>query len=419
MRRYTLLLFLLTVLSADIFAQTDNNTNLQTDSLKSDSLEMEALRLTGVSVTDGNAVTLLMTGHDKFEDLFKYVKEAKRFIHMEYFNYRNDSINTILINLLHQKAQEGVEVRVMYDAFGNSSNNQPFSRAKHDSIRSLGIQLEKFDPINFPWVNHIFPRDHRKIVVIDGTTAYTGGMNVADYYIDGLEGIGPWRDMHMRIHGPAVDDLHRIFVKMWAKQTGYLLTGARYFPANRPKVGNARVAIVDREPNVTNRSIRHLYISMLDNAKRCVKIINPYFVPTVTVRKAIHRAIERGVDVQIMVSEKSDIPLTPDASHYWAYNLAQRGAKVYMFQAGFHHTKAMMVDDTFCTVGSSNLDSRSLRYDYEVNTAIFDRDVTMQLVNMFEEDKKHSILLDETKWNRKTTWKKGVAWFGHLLTPFL
>ena len=414
MMRYILVLAVCTLFSVSTFAQSDAVTEL-----KSDSAEIADLQKTGVSVTKGNSVTLLMTGHDKFEDLFKYVREAKSFIHMEYFNYRNDSINSLLIKLLHQKADEGVEVRVMYDAFGNSSNNQPFSRAKHDSICSLGIQLEKFDPINFPWVNHIYPRDHRKIVVIDGETAYTGGMNVADYYIDGLEGIGPWRDMHMRIHGPAVDDLHRIFTKMWAKQTGYLLTGARYFPAKHQKVGNARVAIVDREPNVTPRSIRHLYISMLDNAKKCVKIINPYFTPTITVRKAIRRAVERGVDVQIMVSEKSDIPLTPDASHYWAFNLAKHGAKVYMFQAGFHHTKAMMVDDTFCTVGSSNLDSRSLRYDYEVNTAIFDRDVTMQLVNMFEDDKKNSVLLDEAKWNQKSTWKKGVAWFGHLLTPFL
>ena len=249
--------------------------------------------------------------------------------------------------------------------------------------------------------------------------AYTGGMNVADYYIEGLEGIGPWRDMHMRIEGPAVNDLHDIFVQMWAKQTGYLLSGAKYFPVHSEKEGNVRLAVVDRHPRTGNKAIRQLYVSMLDNAKKNVRIINPYFVPTRSVRKAIERAIKRGVDVQIMVSEKSDIPLTPDATHYVAWQLAKKGATVYMFQNGFHHTKIMTVDDEFCTVGSANLNSRSLRYDYEINMAIFDHATTMEMVNMFEDDKKSSVILDQEKWNQKTAWKKGVAWFGHLLTPFL
>lgn len=386
--------------------------------MRSDLMEMQTLKNLGFNVTDGNMVYLLKTGHDKFEDLFKYVAKAEKFIHMEYFNYRNDSINSILIHLLHQKAQEGIEVRVMYDAFGNSSNNQPFSRAKHDSICALGIQLEKFDPLNFPWLTHIYPRDHRKIVVIDGQVAYTGGMNVADYYIEGLKGIGPWRDMHMHIEGPAVIDIHKIFIKMWAKQTGQLLTGIRYLPPCEKK-GNIRMSVIDREPNVTNRSIRQLYISMLDNAQKNVKIVSPYFMPTASLRKAIKNAVKRGVDVQIMLSEKSDVPMTPHVVHFWGRQMAKAGVKVYLYQTGFHHTKIMTVDDSFCTIGSSNLDARSLRYDYEINTAVFDKDITMQLVNMFEEDKKESVLLDDAKWQKISAWHKFVGWFGHILTPVM
>ena len=386
--------------------------------MRSDLMEMQTLKNYGLNVSDGNLVYLLKTGHDKFEDLFKYVAKAEKFIHMEYFNYRNDSINSILIHLLHQKAQEGIEVRVMYDAFGNSSNNQPFSRAKHDSICALGIQLEKFDPLNVPWLTHIYPRDHRKIVVIDGKVAYTGGMNVADYYIEGLKGIGPWRDMHRHIEGPAVIDIHKIFIKMWAKQTGQLLTGIRYLPPCEKK-GNIRMAVIDREPNVTNRSIRQLYISMLDNAQKNVKIVSPYFMPTASLRKAIKNAVKRGVDVQIMLSEKSDVPMTPHVVHFWGRKMAKAGVKVYLYQTGFHHTKIMSVDYSFCTIGSSNLDARSLRYDYEINTAVFDKDITMQLVNMFEEDKKQSLILDDTKWENKSAWHKFVGWFGHLLTPVM
>ena len=137
------------------------------------------------------------------------------------------------------------------------------------------------------------------------------------------------------------------------------------------------------------------------------------------VRDALRRCIDRGVDVQIMISEKSDIPLTPDASHYVGRQMAKLGAKVYMFRGGFHHSKIMMVDDSFCTVGSSNLDSRSLRYDYEVNTVIFDPKVTAQLLDMFETDKKNCVLLTNEYWKSKTTWKRFVSWFGNALTPFL
>ena len=385
---------------------------------QSDSEEIKYLGLHGIEVTEGNEVHLLKSGHDKFTDMFEAIRQAKQFVHLEYFNFRNDSIAGLLFDLLAQKAREGVEVRAMYDAFGNASNNQPISRHQHDSIEALGIRLVKFDPIRAPWVNHIIPRDHRKIVVIDGQIAYTGGMNVADYYVDGLEGIGPWRDMHMRIEGEAVNHLHKIFAKMWAESTGEMLVSAKYFPMHTPK-GNARVAIVDREPRLTNEAIRQLYISMLDNARTRVRLINPYFVPTHSVRDALKRCIDRGVEVEIMLSEKSDIPLTPDASHYVGRLLQKRGAKVYMFRGGFHHTKMMIVDDKFCTVGSANLDSRSLRCDYEVNTVIFDPDVTSQLVSMFEADKKSSVLMDTGYWQDKTTWKRFVAWFGNLLTPVL
>lgn len=411
-------LLLLCLLPVSLYAQQDDVTSADVEDVGTDLMEVRDLRSMGLNVTDNNTVWLLTNGHDKFEDLFKYVRQARRFIHMEYFNYRNDSINSILINLLRQKAEEGVEVRVMYDAFGNSSNNQPFSKAKHDSICNLGIQLEKFDPIRFPWVNHIYPRDHRKIVVIDGLVAYTGGMNVADYYINGLEGIGPWRDMHMHIEGPAVTDIHKIFIKMWAKQTGQLLTGVRYLPPCEGK-GKVRMAVVDREPNVTNKSIRKLYISMINNARHNVRIISPYFMPTTSLRIAIRNAVKRGVDVQIMISEKSDIPMTPDVVHYWAYKMAKAGATVYMYQEGFHHTKIMTVDDSFCTIGSANLDARSLRYDYEINTAVFNKEITMQLVNMFEKDKEQSLILDDNKWSRKSAWHKFVGWFGHLLTPVM
>lgn len=390
----------------------------KTDTTRSDSAVASFLRSNNIRITDGNDVKLFMHGHDKFVDLFSEIKQANNFINLEYFNFRNDSVANSLFDLLAEEVRRGVEVRALYDAFGNASNNKPIKSAKHDSILSTGIKLYQFDPLKFPWITHIYPRDHRKIVVIDGRTAYTGGMNVADYYIEGLPGIGPWRDVHMKIKGPAVNDLNSIFRTMWQKETGEVIDSAKFFPEPQ-SAGDKRLAIVDRRPHDRNKIIRHLFISMLDNAKHKVRIVNPYFVPTHSVRKAIKRTIKRGIDVEIMLSSKSDIPLTPDASHYVGNVLEKRGAKVYLFNGGFHHTKVMIVDDQFCTVGSANMDSRSLRYDYEVNTVIFNKETTLELVNMFEQDKLASTVLTRDVWKNKTAWKRFVAWFGNLLTPVL
>lgn len=369
----------------------------------------------GIEVTSGNSVAFFGTGRDKFEDLFAEIRKAKSFVHLEYFNFRNDSIAWLLFDLLIEKAKEGVEVRALYDGFGNMSNNRPIKRKMQDSINSLGVHLCQFRPIKFPWLNHVYPRDHRKIVVIDGKVAFTGGMNVADYYITGTEQVGPWHDLHMHIEGPAVNDLHYIFCKTWYRVTDEALVGKKYFPDHRP-VGDTKLAIVDRQLGKSSDAMRDMYVNMLNSAKKSVKLINPYFVPTHKVRKALKDAIDRGIDVQILVSEASDEPLTPDVIQYICNNLVKRGATVYMFQGGFHHSKMMIIDDIYATVGSSNLDARSLRYDCEVNTVIFDKERTQWLTNHFEKQKESCYVFKNGDWKNRAKWKRFVGWSGNLLT---
>ena len=161
-----------------------------------------------------NSVTLLMNGQEKFDDMFRAISQAKSSVHLEYFNFRNDSIASRLFEILVRKAREGVEVRALFDSFGNSSNNRPLKKRHLEELRSHGVEIYEFDPLRFPWVNHVFHRDHRKIVVIDGKIAYTGGMNVADYYIKGTKQVGEWRDMHCRIEGDEVNTLQSIFLRI-------------------------------------------------------------------------------------------------------------------------------------------------------------------------------------------------------------
>ena len=409
----------------------------------SDSLIRHQLEEYGISFSSDNSVVLLFSGQEKFDDMFEAIRQARQSVHLESFNFRNDSIASLLFDLLREKRKEGVEVRAMFDAFGNDSNNQPLRKYHVEALRNDSIDIYEFDPIRFPWVNHIWPRDHRKIVIIDGNVAYTGGMNVADYYIKGTEQVGAWRDMHCRLEGSVVDDLHRIFMHAWQKVTGEdLSTQPQYLRAAEPVLmshlkpdtcstaGHKTVGIVNREPGTVRLAdgrllgrkdaMRYFYVNAINDARDSIRIINPYFTLIPSVSKALKRAIKRGVKVELMISAKSDIPLTPDCAFYYMHRMMKYGAHVWLYQSGFHHSKIMMVDGRFCTVGSTNLDARSLRFDYEENAVIIDRPTTLELDRMFDQDKLQSVYLTEETWDEfRTRWQKFRGWFAHLLRPFL
>ena len=384
----------------------------------SDTLIRRQLEAEGVRFTSDNSVRLLMSGQAKFDDMFDAIRQAKHSVHLEYFNFRNDSIASLLFDILREKRRQGVEVRALFDGFGNDSNNQPLLKRHIRALRQDSIDIHEFDPIRFPWVNHIWPRDHRKIVVIDGHIAYTGGMNVADYYIKGTEQVGEWRDMHCRIEGSAVNDLQQIFARIWEKTTKEAVTDSIYYRGGH--AGKKTVGIINREPHTSNKIMRQFYVGALDHAQDSVKIINPYLTLLPSVRKALKRAIQRGVKVEVMVSAKSDIPLTPEVVFRNARKLQKQGAEVWLYEPGFHHSKIMTVDGRFCTVGSTNLDARSLRFDYEENAVILDQGTTQELDVMFTRDKQKSFRLTDETWHKfRTPWQRFVGWFGHLLQPWL
>lgn len=398
----------------------------------SDSLIVHTLRSKNISFSNNNSVTLLMSGQAKFDDMFHAIRQAKSSIHLEYFNFRNDSIASLLFDILREKRKEGVEVRAMFDGFGNDSNNQPLKKHHLQSLRDDSIEIVEYEPIRFPWLNKIFGRDHRKIVVIDGQIGYTGGMNVADYYIKGTEQVGEWRDMHCRIEGDAVNELQKIFLRIWNRTTGENIHGMKYYrggtltkfdglkPDTTSTAGDKMVGIITREPYRTPKIMREFYISSIDQAQDSIKIINPYFTLIPKVTRALTRAIRRGVKVEIMVSAKSDIPLTPDCVFYQVHKLMKRGATIWIYEPGFHHSKIMMVDGRFCTVGSTNLDARSLRCDFEENAVIIDPATTKELSDMFARDTKTSFLLTPETWDEfRTPWQKFRGWFAHLLAPFV
>ena len=288
--------------------------------------------------------------------------------------------------------------------------------------------------MRFPYINHALHRDHRKIVVIDGMVAYTGGMNVADYYITGRPEFGSWHDLHARVEGDAVGELQAVFLGFWNRVTGQNISGPQYYPGEKraadyfPQLapdttataGRKQVGVVNRDPHSTPGIIHDTFLEAISTARHSIRIINPYFTLCPHLKRALKEAAARGVDVQVMVSEKSDIPITPRIVEYNVNKLMRAGVKVYFYQGGFHHSKIMMVDSLYSFIGSANLNSRSLSFDYECNLLIADAPTTHQLISLFNRDRdEHCYLLTPELWKQLPKWKKFKGWFFHFLTPFV
>ena len=358
----------------------------------------------GLPIYENNQVRILPTAEIKFRDLFQAVDEAEKYIYLDYFKFQQDSICGELLERLRRKVREGVEVRILFDSFGNKHSDLPLSDTLQTRIRESGISIAAFDPVRFPWINHLMHRNHHKIAVIDGKVVYTGGMNVADYYLHGKPKVGKWRDMHIRMEGPIVEAYEEVFKKMWKRTlSDSPLKGEKHEASPlRGGLEGSLVAFASRWPRESPRIMRQAYCAAIDNAEHLVQIVNPYAMLFGEIRTSLRKALERGVRVQFMVSRKSDGRVNDDVIGLEMHKLMKRGAEVYYFESGFHHSKIMMIDSLFCTVGTTNLDARSLCFDYEVNAFIFDPATTGELQRIFADDaKNHCTLLTPEVWKER------------------
>ncbi len=380
------------------------------------SAEVARLRLRelGNEELRAGSVSLLKSPQEKYDTLFNSVRGAKRYIHVEYFWIADDSVGGQFVGLLAEKAREGVEVRMIIDGFANHKSDNSWTASKIDSLTALGIHTVLFDPLRFPWINHCYHRDHRKIVIIDGESLVTGGMNIADYYLTGTARSGQWRDMHLKMEGEVAGCYERVFERMWQKVAGESLDSLRY-GANLALPGDYVVSVVNREPLALSKNMRKAYTACIDAAESEVRILNPYPTNVRMVRKAIYRALRRGVRVMVMASASNDVRTTPDIIAVEMKKLVRHGCEVYYYEGGFHHSKVMTVDGEFCTVGTANLDGRSMLYDYEINAFIFDRGVTRQLNAIFDEDLTNSEMLTLREFKKRFSLMHRVT--GRVLTP--
>ena len=333
--------------------------------------------------THNNHVHVLNNGAEKFPVLLHKLREAKHHIHMEYYIIRNDAIGRQVRDILVEKAQQGVQVRLLYDGMGCLTLPKSF----FTPLQKAGGEIAEFYPPFLPHINiRVNYRNHRKIIVIDGKTGFIGGLNLGDEYLGLSPKYGFWRDIHLLVEGDAVDGLQHYFLMDWQFASHKkFFTLQEYFPIKTME-GNTGVQIVSSGPDSKWAAIRQGYLKMIMKAEKSIYIETPYLIPDDSLAEALKVAALGGVDVKIIIPCKPDHPFVFWASLSYTGDLLEAGARVFTYMNGFLHSKLLIVDGRICSIGTANFDMRSFKLNFEINAFIYDPFIAKQLEETFNND---------------------------------
>lgn len=360
-----------------------------------------------------NRVQFYNDGKECFSSLFEDLRGATESIHIEFFAIESGPLFEQMFEILTEKVAQGVEVRIIYDSVGS----RRLRRRDVVRMKSVGIDVRCFMPVFFTRFSSLANyRDHRKIVVIDGKVAFTGGMNIADRYVEGLRG-GVWRDVHIRVEGESVAMLQSVFVVDWAfVSDGERLEDSRYFPASEVSEV-CPMQILSSGPDSPYASIKHSYFAAISKAQKYVYISTPYLMPDNAILTALHVAALSGVDVRILIPVRGDNAVVAWAGFAYVDSLLEVGVKVYLYRVGFNHSKFIIIDDELCSIGSANLDYRSFEDDFEVQALIYDNATTCRLRDQFIDDLRDSEEITPQNWAQRSRTSKIMEPIAKLLAP--
>lgn len=359
-------------------------------------------------------VVFLNSGEVFFEELFEKIRAAKKFVHIEYYIFNDDRIGNELANLLIEKVNQGVQVRLIYDYVGNWNVKKSF----YQNLSDNGVETVAFLPVKFKYfTSRVNYRNHRKIIVIDGELGYVGGMNIANRYVDGLS-FGIWRDTQVRIEGSAVSGLQSSFVLDWYSATGTMLMDKMYYPVAQ-NVGESVIQIVNGSPFGTDKFIHIGYLNAINTATKSILIQTPYFVPTDGLLLCLQLAAKRGVKINLMIPKKADTKLVHIATKAFLQDLINVGIRINLYTKGFLHSKLLIIDDELVITGSVNLDVRSFEHNFEIAAFIYDGDTNAIARSVFEEDLKDSEKLDKEEWSKRKWYRRFVESLMRLFSPLL
>lgn len=338
-----------------------------------------------------NEIEVYTNGYEFFPSLLREIGKAKDHVHVEMFIFDNDALGNLIADTLIDKAQQGVEVRVIYDDVACWKVRNSF----WERLRDGGVEVHAFMPVKFPaFTSKVNYRNHRKLIVIDGKAGFIGGMNIATRYV---KGVGrPWRDTHILVRGGAVYGIQRAFLVDWYFVDRTLIAGKRYYPAISPALSNNCLAqVVTSGPITEWPDMMQGFVRVLLTARQYVYIETPYFLPSEPVLFAIRTAALAGVDIRLMLPQRTDSRLLDQASKSYVREILQAGAKIYFYDDGFNHSKFLVCDDSISTVGSSNIDFRSLEHNFESNIFFYDEGMALRMKKIYLEDEAHCVLVDE------------------------
>ncbi|MDO8281182.1 MAG: cardiolipin synthase [Thermodesulfovibrionia bacterium] len=375
-------------------------------------------------LTKGNKVTLLADGQATYAAMFKIIENAKDHINLESYIIEDDETGRKFAELLLKKQAEGVQVNIIYDSVGSMKTPDTFFQRLRDS----GIQVVGFNPINPLKANGdwgLTHRDHRKILIIDGKAAITGGINISKVYSSSpfkrkKNEKAPihWRDTDIQIEGPAVAEFQKLFLDTWLKQNGPKLSEKNYFPVLK-EAGNSLVRVVGSTPGEDNRLTFIMYVSAIVFAESSIHMTNSYFIPDDQIVKALTDAAGRGVDVKIILPGNTDSKLALYAQRYYYSELLRSGVKIYEHSTSLLHAKTAVVDEVWSTVGSTNMDFLSLLKNDEVNAVVLSKEFAVEMEQMFVSDLAGSREIQWDEWKKRPLLPRAREWFVNLFVRWL
>lgn len=363
----------------------------------------------------GNQVTLFPDTQHSFDAICDAIRAAKHHVHIEFFILRDDQTGQSFISLLTEKAKQGVQVRLLYDSLGGFF----LGRAAVQDLVAAGGKVFPFLPLNlFRSRLRVNLRNHRKIVVVDGQVAFTGGMNIGDEYLCRNAKIGYWRDQMLRLEGAATEGLQRIFVEDWDFTTKEFLQGPEYFPTHESK-GTCLVQVLSSGPDQDVHVLREVYYAAISSAQKRVWIATPYFIPDAGLLDALHLARYRGANVRLLMPRYRDHFSSYYASRYYWTDILTHGVQIYQYEPGMMHSKFVIVDGEFALVGSANLDPRSLQLNFEAACALYDAPTVAELERLYLGDLERSTLVERTAFESRSRWSRLAENGFRIFSPIL
>lgn len=367
------------------------------------------LRNNNSLLTLDNRIELLVNGGATFAAMLDAIRSAQEFIHLEFYRIEPDNLGMQFSELLKLKARQGVKVRVVYDDVGSWNLRKPYLK----EMRAAGVQIFPYMPVRFPsFSSRINYRNHRKILVVDGKVGFVGGLNIADKYLTGLPGLGPWIDTHLRLEGEAVAALDRVFVADWDFVSREEMNPDSAMQHVARTGNRCLVQVASSGPDSDWATIMQVYFSAISTAKSSIYLTSPYFSPDESLLTALKTAGLSGVDVRMIFPAYGDSILANWNTRSYITELLEAGVRIFLYKNGFIHSKYLLVDNVFSSVGSPNVDVRSFDLDFEVTALIYDDDFGARLGALFAEDLKNCNEVKLSEWmNRKRTerYKESLA----------